>query len=189
MTRKGAPATGGVPDAGLPATIFPTPSQSIGLNPLDRGGFRGSRHAGNRFESVDEPCLPRGARQFTTEQLGTGAVQQVIEDEEDVLVLLALMAACPDQRDDGLARTGAADDQVLALPRQGAHRLLFLAQVLDAGQFESAFRHVEIWRMPLALRRSDDHAPLPVCAGAPKSAGQLPSASPATKVRSSRTLP
>ena len=123
-------------------------TKAVGPGRFPRQGFSGAL-----LEPVTEPPPPRGARQFAgaqlvPKQLFAGAVQQTVEDQEDVGVPLVSVAAGAEQRHHGLAGAGTPDDQVLPLRRQGAHRLLLLAQLVDARQLE-----------PPASRRRAAHNP------------------------------
>ena len=90
-------------------------------------------------------------------QLAARPIEKMIEDEKPVIVPVPLMTPGAEQREHGLAGSGATDDEMLppfllptsgaacnqALPflRQRASRFLLLAEVLDAGKLELALGH------------------------------------------------
>ena len=119
---------------------------------------------------VQKPPHPRLAVEAVTEELAARPIEEVIEHQEQIVVLLPVVASGANQRKHRLAGPRPADDQVLAFLGQGARRFLFLAEVLDARQLKLALGH-----QPGACTQS-------------RKAGN-PAAPPLMKARSRRTLP
>ena len=101
----------------------------------------GNGPAGLLFEPLQEPPDPGSALETVAEQLAARPIEEMVEDEEPIVVPLPLVAAGADECEHGLPRPRPADDEMLAFLRQGARRLLILAEVLDPRQLELALRH------------------------------------------------